>query len=37
MSSDLVSDISLRTPIFPTWCPGCGDFGIWGALKMALK
>lgn len=20
----------------PTWCPGCGDFGIWTALKMAL-
>ena len=37
MSSDIFSDSSLRTPIFPTWCPGCGDFGIWGALKMALK
>ena len=21
---------------FPTWCPGCGNFGIWGALKAAL-
>jgi 2-oxoglutarate/2-oxoacid ferredoxin oxidoreductase subunit beta len=21
---------------FPTWCPGCGNFGIWRALKMAL-
>lgn len=20
----------------PTWCPGCGDFGIWTALKQAL-
>lgn len=20
----------------PTWCPGCGDFGIWRALKRAL-
>lgn len=28
--------MNLRTPIFPTWCPGCGDFGIWGALKNAL-
>ncbi len=28
--------MNLRTPIFPTWCPGCGDFGIWGALKMAI-
>ncbi len=25
------------TTIFPTWCPGCGDFGIWGALKQALE
>lgn len=22
---------------FPTWCPGCGNFGIWAALKTALK
>ena len=20
----------------PTWCPGCGNFGIWSALKNAL-
>ncbi|OGG29450.1 2-oxoacid ferredoxin oxidoreductase [Candidatus Gottesmanbacteria bacterium RIFCSPLOWO2_01_FULL_46_9] len=20
----------------PTWCPGCGDYGIWTALKEAL-
>jgi 2-oxoglutarate ferredoxin oxidoreductase subunit beta len=20
----------------PTWCPGCGNFGIWNALKKAL-
>lgn len=26
-----------NTSIFPTWCPGCGDFGIWGALKQALE
>lgn len=37
MSGEIFSDATLRTPIFPTWCPGCGDFGIWGALKMALK
>lgn len=23
------------TPYIPTWCPGCGDFGIWAALKKA--
>ena len=25
-----------NTTHFPTWCPGCGDFGIWTALKNAL-
>ena len=20
----------------PTWCPGCGDYGIWAALKNAF-
>lgn len=25
-----------NSEIFPTWCPGCGDFGIWAALKNAL-
>lgn len=24
------------TKINPTWCPGCGNFGILGALKLAL-
>lgn len=25
-----------NTEVFPTWCPGCGNFGIWAALKNAL-
>lgn len=25
-----------NTDVFPTWCPGCGDFAIWAALKNAL-
>lgn len=25
-----------KTPIEPTWCPGCGDFSIWVGLKKAL-
>lgn len=25
-----------QTSRFPTWCPGCGDFGIWGALKQSF-
>jgi len=24
------------SPIRPTWCPGCGDFAIWAAIKNAL-
>ena len=28
---------SYNTPIFPTWCPGCGNFGIWGSFKQALE
>lgn len=27
---------SFKTGYLPTWCPGCGDFGIWMALKSAL-
>lgn len=25
-----------NSPVKPTWCPGCGDFAIWTAIKMAL-
>ena len=21
----------------PTWCPGCGNYGIWAALKTAFR
>lgn len=31
-----VTPDSFKTSFLPTWCPGCGDFGIWGALKAAL-
>lgn len=24
------------SPVRPTWCPGCGDYGIWNAVKRAL-
>ena len=27
---------SFNTPLFPTWCPGCGDFGIWSSIKQTL-
>src|SRR3989338_4914231 len=25
-----------NSPNFPTWCPGCGDFSIWGSLKQSF-
>ncbi len=28
---------SLKSPYYPTWCPGCGNFGVWTALKNALS
>lgn len=33
--SSLTAD-SFKTGFLPTWCAGCGDFGIWMALKDAL-
>ncbi|MCA1595379.1 MAG: 2-oxoacid ferredoxin oxidoreductase, partial [Chloroflexi bacterium] len=27
---------SYESLISPDWCPGCGDFGVLKALKMAL-
>jgi len=27
---------NFETGIKPTWCPGCGNYGIWMALKSAL-
>lgn len=32
----VTSEVTLKSPIFPTWCPGCGDYGIWSAIKKAL-
>ena len=26
-----------KTDIKPTWCPGCGDFGVVAAVEMAVK
>ncbi|MBI5613683.1 2-oxoacid ferredoxin oxidoreductase [Candidatus Gottesmanbacteria bacterium] len=33
----IVSTEEFKTHIMPTWCPGCGDFGIWMSLKSALS
>lgn len=26
-----------QSAVRPTWCKGCGDYGIWNALKFALS
>ncbi len=31
-----VTSMSFQTNKLPTWCPGCGDFGIWMSLRQAL-
>lgn len=31
-----ITNQSLRSVIAPTWCPGCGDFLILGAVQQAL-
>lgn len=28
---------NLTYPKNPTWCPGCGNYAIWGALKKGLR
>jgi 2-oxoglutarate ferredoxin oxidoreductase subunit beta len=32
----MVSRRDYASPIRPTWCIGCGNFGTWNALKSAL-
>ena len=36
-SPKITNSDKLNTEQFPTWCPGCGDFGIWIALKNAVS
>jgi 2-oxoglutarate ferredoxin oxidoreductase subunit beta len=36
MDTALTDTSHLDTACTPTWCPGCGDFGIFGAFKKAL-
>lgn len=33
---NFINKASLESPYFPTWCPGCGNFGVWTAFKNAL-
>lgn len=32
----MVTLADYNNDIRPTWCPGCGDYGIWNALKRAF-
>lgn len=36
MPENKIKETDFLTPIKPTWCAGCGNFGIWAALKKAL-
>jgi 2-oxoglutarate/2-oxoacid ferredoxin oxidoreductase subunit beta len=36
VSKPLTDPSTLNSYIKPTWCPGCGNFSIWSALKNAL-
>ncbi len=36
MSSEKITLDSYKSPNFPTWCPGCGDWGIWASIKNSL-
>jgi 2-oxoglutarate ferredoxin oxidoreductase subunit beta len=31
------SGSEIKYPKTPTWCPGCGNYGIWAAIKQAIK
>jgi len=33
----MVSVKDYQSALRPTWCVGCGNFGIWNALKIALS
>jgi len=33
---NFITKESMKSPYFPTWCPGCGNFGVWTAFKNAL-
>ncbi len=30
-----MTQTNTHNPAAPNWCPGCGDYGIWSAFKMA--
>ncbi len=36
MADTPLKNTDYNSPHFPTWCPGCGNFGIWTGLKNAF-
>lgn len=36
MQTTLTSEQTLKSPILPTWCPGCGNFAIMSVIKRVL-
>ena len=36
MTQGIMKPEDFNTTYKPTWCPGCGNYGIWQSLKMAL-
>src|SRR5271154_3393473 len=42
-SAQVVANVGTPLPLLgksdtkPTWCPGCGDFGVIAAVEMAVK
>jgi len=32
-----MNDLPTKYPFLPTWCPGCGNFGILNAIRMAVQ
>ena len=36
MDKPKISPNDFNTPSRPTWCPGCGNYMIWTAIKQAL-
>ena len=33
----MTQELPKKYPFLPTWCPGCGNFGIMNAIKMAIS
>lgn len=32
----MINAVPATTPHTPTWCPGCGNFAIWAAIKKGI-